>query len=218
MTVPGDRPTIEGIIAHARESLDMEAFKNLEERFGGESLHVQANPFDLDASFQDCWGIIRQLDLDRGPGRSILELGAGAGYFTRLATWLGNHTDALDAPDNPLGDAMCRWLGVHRIAHRFNAGKVLPEFPYFFDLVVAIDIRFNEKRNNELYAVEEWDFLLQDLKLNHLNHRGRIYLRFLDQSERCGPQFENGKLQALFKRRGGRINEADRSVYFPHLL
>ncbi|WP_413207501.1 hypothetical protein [Rhodospirillum sp. A1_3_36] len=218
MTATGDRPTIEGIIAHARESLDMEAFKLFEERLGGASSGLHTNPFDLEASFQDCWAIVCQLGLDRGPGRSILVLGAGAGYFTRLVTWLGHHADALDAPDNSLGEEMCRWLKVHRIVHRFNAGKVLPEFPYFFDLVVAIDIRFNEKRNNELYAVEEWDFLLEDLKLNHLNHRGRIYLRFPGQSERRGPQFENGKLQALFKRRGGRINEADRSVLFPHLL
>ncbi|MCF8481697.1 MAG: hypothetical protein K9H25_14800 [Rhodospirillum sp.] len=218
MTAYGDRPTIEGVIAHARDTLDMGTFARLGERFADRSIGSEVDPFDLDASFQDCWTVVRQLDLDRGPRHSILELGAGAGYFTRLATWLGHHTDALDAPENPMGDVLCRWLGVHRITHRFNAGKVLPEFPHFFDLVVAIDIRFNEKRNNELYAVEEWDFLLDDLKLNHLNHRGRIFLRFVDQSDRRGPRFGYGKLMALFKRRGGRINDADRSVYFPHLL
>jgi SAM-dependent methyltransferase len=218
MSTTRDRPTLEGVLAYAGSTLDMDRLAELADRVGEGVRLTGRDPYDWEAGFRDRWPVIQALELERGAGRAILDLGAGQGYFARLATWLGHHVDALDAPGNTVGDDLCRWLGVHRITHRFNAGKVLPEFPHFFDLVVALDIGFNEKRGGILYGVEEWDFLLDDLKLNHLNHRGRLYLRFLDQSDKTGPGFGDPRLMTLFTRRGGRISEADRAVFFPHLI
>ncbi len=146
---------------------------------------------------------IRDLELDRGRRRRVLDIGCGNGYFLYICTLLGHDAVGLDIGDMKMFTEMTRLLGVRRVEWRIEAFQPLPDLGAPFDAITAHLICFNNHKHANLWDTAEWNFFLDDLA-SWLTPRGRIRLelnRELDGS------FYTSALRALFERRGARVHE-----------
>ncbi|HEV2095057.1 MAG TPA: class I SAM-dependent methyltransferase [Chthoniobacterales bacterium] len=117
----------------------------------------------------------RELSLDRGRRRRILDLGCGAGYFLAICRLLGHEILGLDIDDVPMFREMTDALGVDRVIWRIRPSVPLPELGAPFDLITAYLICFNGHKTEALWGVAEWNYFLDDLRL-HLTSRGSVCL------------------------------------------
>jgi SAM-dependent methyltransferase len=118
----------------------------------------------------------RALHLDRTTGKSILDLGSGAGYFLFTCKHLGHDGIGVDLPEPAYFGEMFDLLGLKRVIWRINAYEPLPELGCKFDLVTAFAICFNGHGSEEVWTPAEWEFLLRDLETRFLNPGGEIFL------------------------------------------
>ena len=144
---------------------------------------------------------VRDLELDYGPPRDLLDLGSGAGYFLYLCKWLGHHPVGLDIDKAPLYPEMARLLGLERVLWRIEAFARLPDLGQKFDLITAFMICFNNHKQPGLWGPREWEFFLHDAR-RQLKPTGRIFLQF--NQERDGT-FLSDELRAFFVERGARV-------------
>ncbi len=98
------------------------------------------------------------------PGRRVLDLGAGAGYFPLLCRQEGHHPVTLDLDEVPLYGELIRFFGLPRIVHRIEPGQALPRLGERFDLITAFRTSFNIKPDGSAWDADEWAFLLDDLR------------------------------------------------------
>jgi len=135
---------------------------------------------------------VRDLGLDAGGRRRVLDLGCGAGYFLYICRQLGHDTLGLDIDEVPMFAEMMSLLGLRRVVARVQPFVALPRFAEKFDLITAFMICFNGHKSPGLWRREEWSFFLDDLA-TQLSPRGRICLGF--------NQEEDGKLYSEDLRR-----------------
>lgn len=155
----------------------------------------------------------RAIGLDTGPPRRVLDLGAGPGYFLHVAQFFGHTALGLER-----AMAVCApfhaWLGVDAVAGSVTARTPLQAFPDRFDVVTAQKIQFDVVRGpvgQRYWGVEEWGFLLDDLRENVLRPGGSVYLR-LTKGNR------DPELAADWAARGGVPAALRRSTLFAPLL
>ncbi|MBK1666130.1 hypothetical protein CKO38_07540 [Rhodospirillum rubrum] len=208
-------PGLDDLIAYAHETLDYQALERILGFYG--PAYPGAAYGDTDRWLRARWRIISLLGLDHASPRAILDLGTGGGHFPLLARWLGHSCQAINPPGNPLLDELCRWIGMRPVSHRLRENKVLPEFPWYFDLVVALDITFNRKPDGSVFTLREWRFLLDDLKLNHLVPGGRLLLGFPGPGGEAGQGLDDPALLELFAARGGHRLADENAVLFDPL-
>jgi hypothetical protein len=164
----------------------------------------------------------RAIGLDTGPPRRVLDLGAGPGYFLYVAQFFGHTALGLE-PRMAVCAPFHAWLGVDAVAGSVTATTPLQAFPDRFDLVVGQKIQFDVVRGpagKRYWGVEEWGFLLDDLRENVLRPGGSVYLRLIKGNRRryTGPRFGDPELAADWAARGGVPAALPRSTLFAPLL
>jgi SAM-dependent methyltransferase len=103
---------------------------------------------------------VRDLELDFGRRKRILDIGCGAGYFLHICNWLGHDVVGLDIDDVPMYREMTQLLGLDRIVWRVEPFKRLPRLAIKFDLITAFMICFNGHKGPNLWATNQWRFFL----------------------------------------------------------
>ena len=122
---------------------------------------------------------VYELDLHKGPPRSVLDIGAGAGFFLYLGKRFGNEMLGFDCVADDFYTGIhksfavdCRNLAVH-------AFTPLPDFGRRFDLITAFAVCFHVIEDN-FWTHEAWKFFIDDLLTNQLNPTGIIHLHLND--------------------------------------
>jgi hypothetical protein len=113
-----------------------------------------------------------------GTPRRVLDIGTGAGYFPLVCRHYGHSATALDLDSTPMYNDLIRLLGVDRVACRVEPYVSLPRFPYRFDVVTAMQIKFDGKGAGQRWGADEWRFLLQDLAGNAAQADAQVFLGF----------------------------------------
>ncbi|WP_395714130.1 hypothetical protein [Reyranella sp.] len=117
------------------------------------------------------------IKLQDSPPLHILDLGCGACHFGALARYLGHTSTNLDI-ENTFYDDIADIFGLKRISFRIRPRVPLPRAGGPYDLVVAFAISFDSLPNVQgkraYWSNEDWDFLIEDLRLNLLKEESRI--------------------------------------------
>ena len=102
-------------------TIDHEKFEKIRKRF-----HVE-DPGDTPAKYLDLptWleanlQRVRDLELDIGRRRRVLDIGSGSGYFLYICKLLGHDAVGLDVDDMPMFNQTIALLGVNRIVWRIQ--------------------------------------------------------------------------------------------------
>ena len=143
-----------------------------------------------------------ELGLDKSNAGSVLDLGCGAGYFLYCCKFLGHQVHGIDQPGYDFYTDMFECLGLSRTSERIEAYTPLSPLQTRFDVVTAHQICFNGHRTNRLWGVNEWQFLLDDLKANVLTDGGIIALEF---NEEPSIGFYTTELRSFFESKSARI-------------
>jgi SAM-dependent methyltransferase len=143
-----------------------------------------------------------ELELDKSEPVSVLDLGCGAGYFLYCCKYLGHDVHGVDLPTYEFYTDMIAFFGLPRTSFRIDRYKKLPALGKRFDVITAHQICFNGHRTNSVWGVDEWNFFLNDLKENLLNHGGTVALEF---NEEPSIGFYTEELRKFFESKSARI-------------
>lgn len=184
-------------------AIDQEKFDDIRRR------HVIDDPgdgwpkyFDLPRWMTINLRRVRDLGLDFGFRKRVLDLGCGAGYFLYINKALGHEVLGLDIDENPMFGEMVALLGLSRVVWRIEPFEPLPPLgKKKFDLITAFMICFNGHKSPALWGRKEWTFFLDDLA-TRLKPGGRICLGF--NREENGDYY-NADLRDFFAGRGAEI-------------
>jgi SAM-dependent methyltransferase len=144
---------------------------------------------------------IRDLELDMGRRRRVLDIGSGTGYFLYICQLLGHDAIGIDLDEMPMFNEMIDLLDIDRYVWRVQPFVPLPALGAKFDVITGHQICFNGHKSDQLWGVAEWNFFLDDLG-RHLKPGGRIWLEF--NREFDGTCY-SPELEQLFKRRGAEV-------------
>lgn len=157
------------------KTIDREKFDKIRARFRVD------DPGDTPAKYLDLptWlganlQRVRDLELDLGRRRRVLDIGSGSGYFLYICKLLGHDPVGLDVDDMPMFNQTINLLGVKRIVWRIRKFEPLPDLGKKFDLITAHMICFNNHKVPGLWGIPEWDFFLDDIS-RYLAPGGRIW-------------------------------------------
>ena len=143
----------------------------------------------------------RDIELDLGRPKRILDLGCGAGYFLYIVQLLGHDGLGLDLDQLPMFGDLTSLLGVRRVIWQIKAFDPLPDLGKF-DLITAFLICFNRHKQANVWGVPEWEFFLNDLA-KHLTPRGRVWLEL---NKEYDGTFYTPELKQFFQKRGAKID------------
>jgi SAM-dependent methyltransferase len=184
------------------KTIDGEKFEKIQARYR------VPNPGDTPAKYLDLrtWlsanlQRIRDLELDLGRRRRVLDIGSGSGYFLYICRLLGHDAVGLDIDDMPMFNETIALLGVKRVAWRIQKFVPLPDLGKKFDLITAHMICFNNHKVPGLWGMAEWDFFLDDIS-RFLASRGRIWFEL--NREFDGTCY-TPELKEFFESRGARV-------------
>jgi SAM-dependent methyltransferase len=144
---------------------------------------------------------IRDLELDIGRRKRVLDIGSGTGYFLYICGLLGHDAIGIDLDVMPMFNEMIELLGVNRRVWRVQPFVPLPPDLGRFDVITAHQICFNGHKSDQLWGVAEWDFFLNDLA-SHLLPNGRVWFEF--NREFDGTCF-SPELERFFESRGADV-------------
>jgi len=153
---------------------------------------------------------VRNLGLDHGIRKHILDLGCGAGYFLFITQCLGHDVVGLDIDENAFFTDMILTLGLSRVIWRVRPFIRLPKFDRKFDLITAFMICFNGHKSPHLWGKREWEFLLDDLD-QRLTPGGQVCLGFNREDD---GQYFSEDLRKFFESRGAMVRHNE--VLLPH--
>jgi SAM-dependent methyltransferase len=184
------------------KTIDREKFEKIQARYR------VPNPGDTPAKYLDLptWlsanlQRIRDLELDLGRRRRVLDIGSGSGYFLYICGLLGHDAVGLDVDNMPMFNDTIAVLGVKRVVWRIQKFVPLPDLGKKFDLITAHMICFNNHKVPGLWGVPEWDFFLDDIS-RFLAPRGCIWFEL--NREFDGTCY-TAELKAFFESRGAEV-------------
>ena len=119
---------------------------------------------------------VRDLELDLGARKRVLDIGSGSGYFLYICSLLGHDAVGIDLDNYPMFTETTGLLGVQRSIWRVQEFVPLPDLGPNFDVITAHMICFNGHKSEALWGPREWGFFLDDLS-RRLTRRGRIWLK-----------------------------------------
>jgi SAM-dependent methyltransferase len=161
---------------------------------------------------------IVELNLDRSPPKSILDLGIGGGHFPFLASLYHHHAVGIDMYD----DLYSRILAVYsipRIIHTITPGIALPVVGKF-DLVTAFQVTFNRPvgrpargRLSNYWTFDEWNWFIEQL-CSLINFPGKIFLELNRQPMPDSAKDHALDLIALFKSNDAIVSRRNHTVLF----
>ena len=159
------------------KTIDQEQFRQVYQR------HAVKDPGDAWPKYLDIelWMEInlrrvRDLELDLGNRKRVLDIGCGTGYFLYICKYLGHEVLGLDIDEEPGFREMIGLLGINRRIWRIEAYQPLPDLGSKFDVIAAHMICFNGHKSPQLWRIPEWEFFLNDLADNHLHSGGKVCL------------------------------------------
>ncbi|MGI9173486.1 MAG: class I SAM-dependent methyltransferase [Chthoniobacterales bacterium] len=184
------------------ESIDQEKFAEIHRRY------ALLDPGDAPEKYLELrkWidinlRRVRDLELDLGARKRILDLGCGVGYFLYICKWLRHEVLGFDLDESPMFTEMVQLLGVPRVIGRIERYQPLPRFEGKFDLITAHMICFNDHKTDHVWGPAEWEFFLKDAA-QYLTPGGRIQLGFNQEFD--GLWF-TPELRGYLAKRGARI-------------
>ena len=189
--------------ARITKTIDQEKFRKIYQR------HAVADPGDAWPKYLDLqpWMEInlqrvRNLGLDLGGRKRVLDIGSGTGYFLYICQYLGHDVLGLDLDEEPGFTEMIELLRVKRKIWRVEAYKPLPDLGPKFDVITAHMICFNGHKSDKLWKIPEWEFFLDDLT-KHLVQGGQIGLELNREYDDTNytPELKN-----YFEARGAEIH------------
>lgn len=153
---------------------------------------------------------VRDIELDLGPKRRVLDIGCGTGYFLYICKYLGHDVLGLDLDWEPGFREMCDLLGVPRRIWQVEAYVPLPADLGIFHVIAAHMICFNGHKSDKLWGPNEWEFFLNDCG-THLTPDGIIALEL---NREWDGSLYTPELKAYFENRGADIH-TQRVVFNP---
>jgi SAM-dependent methyltransferase len=192
-------------------SINDEQFKRIRQRYAA------ANPGNAWPKYLDLstWITVnlrrvRDLRLDFGFRKRILDIGCGTGYFLHICKRLGHDVLGLDIDDVPMYGEMTRKLGLNRVLWRVRPFEPLPDLGPPFDLITCFQICFNGHGSQAVWRSPEWQFFLNDL-VPRLRPGGRIHLQL--NRERNGNHYDE-ELRRFFETCAAEIDEGRITISF----
>jgi SAM-dependent methyltransferase len=147
--------------------------------------------------------LARELGLDRGPPRRVLDIGTAGGHFAFVCRHFGHDVVAIDI-ENPLLEDIAACLGVQRTIARVEPYRPLPDLGKRFDLITACNTTFNERGDPPVYwTPAEWQFLLNDLITDRLRYPGELYIKLNKEVQRLA---YNRDVLAMAGRNGAKVS------------
>ena len=146
---------------------------------------------------------VRDLELDLGARKRVLDIGSGSGYFLYICSLLGHDAVGIDLDNYPMFTETTQLLGVQRSIWRVQEFVPLPDLGPKFDVITAHMMCFNGHKSEALWGPREWGFFLDDLSC-HLTRRGRIWLEL--NREFDGTCY-TAQLKEYFEKRGAEVKE-----------
>ncbi|HEY0368709.1 MAG TPA: class I SAM-dependent methyltransferase [Chthoniobacterales bacterium] len=157
-------------------TIDLDAFRQIQQRHGVPDPGENPEKYlDLRQWLTTNLRRVRDLDLDFGARKRVLDIGCGAGYFVYICRWLGHDVVGMDIDESPMFRDLTRLLNVQRVIWRIERYLPLPDLGAPFDLIVAHMICFNDHKTDHVWGPNEWEFFFTDAR-RHLTSNGRIYL------------------------------------------
>jgi SAM-dependent methyltransferase len=189
--------------ARITRTIDREKFRKIYER------HAVEDPGDAWPKYLDLerWMEInlqrvRDLGLDFGGRKRVLDIGCGTGYFLYICQYLGHDVLGLDLDEEPGFREMIELLGLKRKIWRVEAYQPLPDLGAKFDVIAAHMICFNGHKSDKLWKSSEWEFFLDDLA-KRLQPNGQICLELNREYDDTNYTRE---LKSYFELRGAAIH------------
>jgi SAM-dependent methyltransferase len=184
------------------ETIDPKGFEQIRQRYSVKGPSLDWPKFlNLERWIDINIRRIRDIELDLGRPKRILDLGCGAGYFLYIAQLLGHEGLGLDLDQLPMFGDLTSLLGVRRVIWQIKAFDPLPDLGKF-DLITAFLICFNRHKQANVWGVPEWEFFLDDLA-KHLTLRGRVWLEL---NQEYDGTFYTPELKEFFQKRGAKID------------
>lgn len=184
------------------ETIDPKAFEQIRQRYSVKGPSLDWPKFlNLERWIDINIRRIRDIELDLGRPKRILDLGCGAGYFLYIAQLLGHEGLGLDLDQLPMFGDLTSLLGVRRVIWQIKAFDPLPDLGKF-DLITAFLICFNRHKQANVWGVPEWEFFLDDLA-KHLTLRGRVWLEL---NQEYDGTFYTPELKEFSQKRGAKID------------
>lgn len=161
---------------HLLHSIDQDSFKTLL-HYKDDTGHPQYKKY-FNAPYWLRLNVQRALylGLNRKQPLSILDIGAGFGYFPYVAKFYGHDVLGIDLPDDKLFAKASEFLNVARAEYCIKPHTPIPSFGKKFDLITAFQVCFNGHIEGEIWHEAEWDSFLKDLFANHINEGGQLYM------------------------------------------
>lgn len=122
---------------------------------------------------------VYSLGLHRTGPLSILDMGAGAGFFLYCCKAHGHDVLGFDADDGEFYAKMHEALGVRCLVQAIHPQTPLPDFGRKFDCITAFAVCFH-RVGGVPWSADDWRFFLEDLLRNHCTDRGMIHLQLND--------------------------------------
>ncbi|HSV63843.1 MAG TPA: class I SAM-dependent methyltransferase [Chthoniobacterales bacterium] len=146
---------------------------------------------------------VRDLGLDLGGRKRVLDIGCGTGYFLYICNYLGHDVLGMDLDETHGFTEMVDLLGVKRVIWRIEAYQPLPDLGKKFDVITAHMICFNGHKSDKLWKISEWEYFLDDLAANQLEPGGQVCLEL-------NREYDNSlytpELKAYFESRGADVH------------
>ncbi len=174
----------------------------------GSMIHYEEKLFgekylDIPGRVAAATGYLSRLGLIDAPAQSILDLGAGGGYFCFAAQAFGHTAIGLEPPLTGVKrnridfSPIYEMLGVSRSAQPIQPGRAIVRDEILaqqgrFDWITAIAIMFNHSTGvdglahlrepgRRFWSSRNYHFFLEDLAQNYLSSDGKVWLWFNEQ-------------------------------------
>ena len=190
--------------ARITETIDREKFQQIYDRY---AMHDPGDEWPKYLEIERWMEInlkrVRDLGLDLGGRKRVLDIGSGTGYFLYICQYLGHDVLGLDLDEERGFTEMVELLGVKRVIYRVEACQPLPDLGPRFDVITAHMICFNGHKSDKLWKIPEWEFFLNDLGERHLAPGGQVCLEL---NREYDDSLYTPELKEYFEARGAEIH------------
>lgn len=191
-------------VAKITRTIDREKFQQIYDRY---AMHDPGDEWPKYLEIERWMEInlkrVRDLGLDLGGRKRVLDIGCGTGYFLYICQYLGHDILGLDLDEEPGFREMTELLGVRRKIWRVEAYQPLPDLGPKFDVIGAHMICFNGHKSDKLWKIPEWEFFLDDLAANQLAAGGQVCLEL---NREYDDSLYTPELKEYFEARGAEIH------------
>jgi SAM-dependent methyltransferase len=190
--------------AKITSTIDREKFREISERYRMENPGDEWPKYlEIERWMEINLKRVRDLGLDLGGRKRVLDIGCGTGYFLYICQYLGHDVLGMDLDVEPGFREMVDLLGVKRVIWRIEAYEALPDLGPKFDVIAAHMICFNGHKSDKLWKIPEWEFFLDDLAERHLEQGGQICLEL---NREYDDSLYTPELKEYFEARGAEIH------------